>query len=192
MYIPITVISNFRNCSLFCTFWLFRNFYSGDAYHANHGKYSLNHQFRRSAHSVYTIDSDFKLFEIAVCFAHFDFFEISTLVMRIMLTMENIVYIIISDIAHTVYIRFIVISKFLKLHFVLHMLLLRNFYSGDAHHANHGKYSLYHYYRHCAHSVYKIYTVFKLFEIAVCSAHFDFFEISTPVMRIMLTMANIV
>ena len=43
-----------------------------------------------------------------------------------------------------------------------------------------------------AHSVYKIYTAFKLFEIAVCSAHFDFFEISTPVMRIMLTMANIV
>ena len=41
-------------------------------------------------------------------------------------------------------------------------------------------------------SVYKIYTVFKLFEIADCSAHFDFFEISTPVMRIMLTMANIV
>ena len=86
--------------------------------------------------------SDFKLFEIAVCFAHFDFLEISTLVMRIMLTMANIVF--------------------------------------------------YHYFRHCAHSVYKIYTVFKLFEIPVCSAHFDFFEISTPVMRIMLTMANIV
>ena len=30
----------------------------------------------------------------------------------------------------------------------------------------------------------------KLFEIALCSAHFAFFEISTPVMRIMLTMAN--
>ena len=44
--------------------------------------------------------------------------------------------------AHNVHIRFIVISKFLKLHFVLQILLLRNFYSGDAHHANHGKYSL--------------------------------------------------
>ena len=43
-----------------------------------------------------------------------------------------------------------------------------------------------------AQSVYKIYSVLKLFEIAVCSAHFGFFEITTPVMRIMLTMANIV
>ena len=33
---------------------------------------------------------------------------------------------------------------------------------------------------------------FKLLEIAVCSAPFDFFEITTPVIRIMLTMANIV
>ena len=45
---------------------------------------------------------------------------------------------------------------------------------------------------HCAHCVYEIYIVFKPFEIAVCSAHFEFLEISTPVMRIMLTMANIV
>ena len=94
--------------------------------------------------------------------------------------------------AHNVYIRFIVISKFLKLHFVLHSLLLRKFYSTDAHHANHGKSSLNDHFWHGAHSVYKIYTLFKLFEIAVCSAHFDFFEISTPVMRIMLTMANLV
>ena len=44
-----------------------------------------------------------------------------------------------------------------------------------------------------AHTVYKRFTVFfKLFEIAVRFAHFDFFEISTPVMRIMLTMANTV
>ena len=43
---------------------------------------------------------------------------------------------------------------------------------------------------YAAHSVYEIYSVLKLFEIAVCSAHFDFFDISTPVMRIMLTMAN--
>ena len=38
--------------------------------------------------------------------------------------------------------------------------------------------------------IYKFYSVFKLFEIAVCSVHFDIFEIATPVMRIMLTMAN--
>ena len=55
-----------------------------------------------------------------------------------------------------------------------------------------GKHSLHHHFRHSAHSVYKIYSVFKLFEFAVCSAHFDFCEITTPVMHIMLTMANIV
>ena len=44
-----------------------------------------------------------------------------------------------------------------------------------------------------AHTVYIRFTVFfKLFEIAVCSAYFDFFEITAPVMRIMLTMASIV
>ena len=42
-----------------------------------------------------------------------------------------------------------------------------------------------------AHSVYMVYSAFKLFQIAVFIAHFDFFEISTGVMRIMLTMANI-
>ena len=54
-----------------------------------------------------------------------------------------------------------------------------------------GKHSLTHHFRHGAHSVYKIYSVSKLLEIAVSFAHFDFFEITTPVMRIMLTMANI-
>ena len=62
--------------------------------------------------------------------------------MRIMLAMANIVQIIISDMAHTVYIRF---PGF-----------------------------------------------FQTFRFAVCFAHFDFFAISTPVMRIMLTMTNIV
>ena len=90
------------------------------------------------------------------------------------------------------YIRFIVFSNFSNLLFVLHILTFRNYYSGDAYHVNYGKHSLNHHFRHSAHSVYKIYSVFKLFEIAVCSAHFDFFEITTAVMRIMLTMANIV
>ena len=61
-----------------------------NANHANRGKHSLNDQFRHGANSVCKIFSDFKLFEIAVCFAHFDFFEISTPVMRVMLTMVNI------------------------------------------------------------------------------------------------------
>ena len=112
--------------------------------------------------------------------------------MRIMLTMANIVKIIISDIAYIVYIRFIVLLNFSKLQFVLHILLLRNFYSPDAHHANHGKQRINHHFRHGADSVYKKYSDFKLFEIAVCFAHFDFFEISTLVIRIILTMANIV
>ena len=44
-----------------------------------------------------------------------------------------------------------------------------------------------------AHTVYIRFTVFlKLFEIAVCSANYDFFEITAPLMRIMLTTANIV
>ena len=42
------------------------------------------------------------------------------------------------------------------------------------------------------HSVHMRFTVFSnFFEFAVCFAHFDFFEISTPLMRIMLTMTNI-
>ena len=94
--------------------------------------------------------------------------------------------------AHTVYIGFTVFSNFSKLQFVPHISTFRNFYSDDAHHANYGKHCLNHHYRHGAQSVYKIYSVFKLFQIAVCFSHFDFFEISTQVMRIILTMANIV
>ena len=140
VYIRFTVISNFSICCLFCTFWLFRNFYSGDAHHANYGKHSLNHHFRYVAHSVYKISSVLKLFDLL---------------------------------------------------FVLHILTFLNFYSGDAHHANYGKHSLNHHFRHGAHSVYKIYSVFQTFRFALCFAHFDCFEISTPVMRIMLAMANI-
>ena len=121
-------------------------------------------------------------------FCTFGFFEISTVVMRIMLTMANIVFI--SNIAHTVYIRLKAFWNFSKLQFVLTFLLLRNFYSGDAHHANHGKHSLNHHLQHCAHSAYQIYSVSKLFKIAVCFTHFGFHEISTPVVRIMLTKAK--
>ena len=74
------------------TFWIIRNFYSGDAHHANYGKHSLNHHCRYCANCVYQIYSVFKLFEIAICFAHFGFYEISTPVMRTMLTMQNVVY----------------------------------------------------------------------------------------------------
>ena len=183
----------FPNYRLFFSFWLFRNYYSGDAHHVNYGRHSSNHHFRHGADSVYKICSVLKLFEIAVCSARFGLFEITTSVMRIMLTMAKIVQIIISNMAHTVYIRFTVFSNFSNLQIVLHVLTFSKLlYSGDAHHVNYGKHSLHRHFRHCAHSVFRIYSVLKLFEFAVCSARFGLFEITTSVMGIMLTMANIV
>ena len=112
--------------------------------------------------------------------------------MRLMLAMANILQIIISDMAHTVYIRFTVFSNVSNLQFVLHILTFRNYYADDAPHVSYGKHTSNHHFRHGAHSVYKIYSVFKRFEFAVCFAHFDFFKITTPMMRLMLAMANIV
>ena len=43
-----------------------------------------------------------KLFEIAICFAHFGFYEISTPVMGPMEAVVNILQVIISDIGHPV------------------------------------------------------------------------------------------
>ena len=140
VYIRFTVFSNFSICSLFWPFWLFRNFYSGDAHHASYGKHTLNHHFRYVAHTVYKI---YSVLNFSICCLFCTFW------------------------------------------------LFRNFYSGDAHHANYAKHSLNHHFRHGAHSVYKIYSVFKTFRFALCFDHFDCFEISTPVMRIMLAMANI-
>ena len=122
VYIRFTAFSNFRICSLFCKLWLFRNYYPGDAHHVNYGKHSSNYHFRHGAHSVYKIYSVLKLFEIALCSAPFDFFEITTPMMRLMLAMANIVQIIISDMAHTVYTRFTVFTNFSNLQFVLHVL----------------------------------------------------------------------
>ena len=58
---------------------------------------------------------------MAVCFAHIGLFEIWTALILTMLAMVNVVQIIISDIAHSVYVRFAVFSKFSKLLFVLHI-----------------------------------------------------------------------
>ena len=82
----------------------------------------LNHHFQHCAHCVYEIYSIFKVFEIAVCFAHFVVVEIWT-----PLAMVNVVQIIISSIAHSVYMRFTVFSKFSKLLFVLHILAYSKF-----------------------------------------------------------------
>ena len=83
-------------------------------------------------------------------------------------------------------------SNFSKFLFVLHIDFFESSSYGDAHHAHYGQHSLNHHFRHGAQSVYKIYSVFKLLEFAVCFAHCDIFEISTPVMRIMQNMTNIV
>ena len=117
----------FRNCCLFSTFWHIRNFYSGEAHHANYGKHCLTHHFKHCAHCAYEIYSIFKVFEIAVCFAHFVVFEIWTPLILTMLAMVNVVQIIISNIAHSVYMRFTVFSKFSKLLFVLHILAYSKF-----------------------------------------------------------------
>ena len=94
--------------------------------------------------------------------------------MRAMLTMVNVVQIIISDIAHTVYIGCSVFRNFLKLQFGLHILAFTKFLLRDATHANYGERCSNHHFRHCAHGVYHIYSVLKLFEFAVCFAHFGF------------------
>ena len=90
VHMRFTGFWNFSKMVFGCTFWLLRNFYPGDAHHANYGGHSLNHQFQHCAHSVYQISSVFKLFEIAVCFAPFALYPISSPVIRTMLTMVNI------------------------------------------------------------------------------------------------------
>ena len=64
---------------------------------------------------------------MAVCFAHIGLFEIWTAVILNMLAMVNVVQIIISDIAHSVYLRFTVFWNFSKLLFVLHILAYSKF-----------------------------------------------------------------
>ena len=59
---------------------------------------------------------------MAVCFAQFGIFENWTALILTILAMVNVVQFIISNIAHSVYMRFTVLSKFSKLLFVLHIL----------------------------------------------------------------------
>ena len=117
---------SFRNCCLFCTFWLIRNFYSGHEQHVNYGKHSLNDHYQHWPHCAYDIYSIFKVFEMAVSFAYIGVFEIWTALILTMLGMVN-VQIIISDIAHSVYLRFTVFWNFSKLLFVLHILAYSKF-----------------------------------------------------------------
>ena len=171
---PLQCCETFEKFCFFCTIWLLRNFYSGEAHHANDGERCSNHHFPHCAHCVYQTYSVFKLFKIAVCFEPFGFYEISTPVMHTMLTTVNVVQIFISDIAHIVFITFTVFWNFSKLLFGLHILALRNFYSGDAHPADYGERCSKHPLKHCANCLYHFYSVLKLSKNSLCFAPFGF------------------
>ena len=64
---------------------------------------------------------------MAVCFAHFVLFEIWTALILTILAAVNVVQFIISNIPHSVYMRFTEFSKFSKLLFVLHILAYSKF-----------------------------------------------------------------
>ena len=64
---------------------------------------------------------------MAVCFAHIGLFEIWTALILTRLAVVNVIQIIISDIAHSVYPRFTVFANFSKLLFVLHILAYSKF-----------------------------------------------------------------
>ena len=89
VYQIYTVLKLFEIVVYFPHFLFFRNLYCGYAQGDNYGKPNLNHYFRHGAHCVYRIYSVLKLFEIAVSFAHFSFFEICTAVMRTVQTLAN-------------------------------------------------------------------------------------------------------
>ena len=138
----------FRNSCLFCTFWHIRNFYCGEAHHANYTKHSLNHHFQHCAHCVYEIYRIFKLFERAVCFAHFVVFKIWT-----PLAMVNVFKSSFPTLRTVCIWDLQCFQSFRNGCLFCTYWLIRNFYSGDAHHANYGKRSLDHHFQHCAHSV---------------------------------------
>ena len=98
VYIILTLFFRLFGIAVcFAHLYLFRNLYCGDAHRANYDKQSLNNYFRNGLHCAHHILSVLELFEIAVCFAHFRFFEICTDVMRTVLTIANRVKIIISN-----------------------------------------------------------------------------------------------
>ena len=166
------MFSNFSKLQLFCTLCLLRNFHSGYAHHVNFLQHSLNHHFMQNC--VYEIYSVFKLFEISGFLCTFGFYEISTPVMRTTLTMFNIVEIIISNNGQTVYLRLRCFQTFRNISLFCTFWLLRNFFTGDAHHANYGKHTLNHDFQHCANFVYQIYSYFKLFKLHFVSHILDF------------------
>ena len=174
VYQIYSVLKLFKIAVCFFTFGLLRNFYSGDAPHANHGERCSSHLFWYCANWVNQIYSLLKLFEIGVCFCTF-------------LLLWNFCS---GDAHHANYGKHTLNHHFRHCaHFIWDLVcfqtfrnctwfstfwLLPNFYSSDAHHANYAKNGLHHHFQHCANCVYEIFSVFKLFEIGVFFAHFDF------------------
>ena len=145
----------------------------------------------RTMYMRFTVFSDLSI--LLFCFTNFGFYEISTPVIRPMLTMpkKNLQ----QHFQHSLNCVNQIFSVFKS--FVIAVCFgtfwfLRNFYSGDAHHVNYGESCSIHHFRHCANWLYKIYRILKLSQIAVCFAHFDFFEISTRVMPTIPTIGNFI
>ena len=185
-------LKSFRNGCLFCTFWLIRNFYSGEAHHANYDKHSLNHHFLHCAQCVYEIYIVFEVLKIAVCFAHFGIFEIWTaLILPYQLwwtlfksSFPTLRTVCIWDLQ--------CFQSFRNCCLFCTFWVIRNFYSGHEQQVNYGKHSLNDHYQHCAHCVYDIYRIFTVFEMGVCFAHFGIFEIRTALILTILAMVNVV
>ena len=182
----------FRNCSLFCTFWLLRSFYSDDAHHGDYDERCSNHHFRSWAQIVYHIYSVLKIIEIALWFAHFGFTKFLlrwcapcwlwwTLFKTSFQTLRTL---FIS--------RLQCFATFRNCCLFCTFWLLRSFYSDDAHHGDYDERCSNHHFRSWAQIVYHIYSVLKIIEVTVCFAHFGIYEISTPVLRTILTMVNVV
>ena len=192
VYITFTAFWNFSKLNFLLHIFDLRNFYSGDAQNANYGKRCSNHHFRHGAHCVYHIYSVLKLFDNAVCLAYFGFFEISIPVMPPCQLWWALFKPSFPTLRTLCISHLQCFKTFRNCTLFWTFWLVRNFYSGDAHHTTYGERYSNHHFRHSANCVYRINSVVKLFEIAICFPYFGFYEISTPVMRTLLTMVNVV
>ena len=146
--------TNFPNFNSFCTFFLLRNFYSGDAPHANYGKHRLNHHFQHShtVHMTFTVFRKFSKLLFVLHILAYSKFELRWFwPYQLSWTLFNSSF----PTLRTVCIWDLPCFKSFR-NFCLFCTfwLIRNFYSGAAHHANYRKQSINHHFQHCAHSVY--------------------------------------
>ena len=150
---------SFRNCCLFCKFWLIRNLYYGHEEHVNYSKHSLNDHYQHCEHCAYDTYSILEVFEMAVCFAHFGIFEIFTDSHHLWWTLfkssfQTLRTVCVWDLQ--------CFETFRNCCLFCTFWLIRNFYSGEAHDVNYRKHSLNDHLQHCAHCVYDIYSICKV------------------------------